>query len=130
MAKKLSPISQQVNSVGKYLYKHIDGAYSIKFTPNTCDVYIMIYYQVPGELISKYNLDEDELDEMSIDISITQYQGKIRVNVLRMDELEATLGFMTFEPEKIGSLEAIKDHIYKEVCKKVAKAYEDYDFVF
>ena len=130
MPNKSLPISQQVNKVGKFIYKHIDGAYKIQFSANTCDVYIKIYYQIPGDLVVRYKLDESELNEMSIDISITQYQDKIRVNVIRMDELEATLGFFTISTKEIDSVEALCYQIYQEVCKKVEKAYEDYDFVF
>lgn len=123
-------LSQTVNSIGKFLYKHIDSAHKITFGPNTCDVFITLYYQIPGEVIKKYHVEDDRLHEMNIDISLTQYDSKVRINTIEMDDLERTLGFDTFEPEKIGDLHDIHRHIYQTVCKRVAKAYEDYEFVF
>ena len=43
------PISQQINKIGKYLYKNLGGAKSIEISPNMCDVYFYILYQLPYE---------------------------------------------------------------------------------
>jgi len=124
------PLSQLVNSVGKYMYKHIDSANKLTFYPNMCDVYFTIYYQVPGEIIQKYNVPDDELHEMQVDVNITTYQNKIRVNITEVDALERTLGSVIVKPVDFPDVAKLSTHIYTEICKKVAKAYEDYEFVF
>lgn len=118
---ELAP-EQQVNRIGKYLYKHIDGSYKIEFSTQMCDVYFRLYYQISG--------DAESFKEMHININITTYQKKIRVNVIRMDELEKTLGSMVYKPEQMMDLPAAKELIYTDVCKKVQKEYEAFDFVF
>lgn len=127
--KKLEP-GQQVNKVGQYLYKNIDGAFKIEKTGNMCDVYFMILYEVP-RLQRRFGHPEDrKLNEMHINLNITTYQNKIRVNVIEVSPEERTLGCYTFSPEVMEDLPNAKKLIYDKVVKRVAKVYEDYDFVF
>ena len=121
---------QQVNKVGQYLYKHIDGAYKIENTANTCDVYFILLYQLPLEDRRTNHPEDEEMYEMHINLSITTYQNKIRVNVLEVSPDERTLGCYTFSPAVVENLENAKKLILDKVVKRVSKVYEDYDFVF
>ena len=113
--------NQQVNRLGKYLYKYLDSAFKYTTSSNTCDVYFLLLYQIPGQL---------DVQEMNIDISITTYQNKIRVNVLEVSPNERTLGCYTFSLAVVENLENAKNLILDKVVKRVSKVYEDYDFVF
>lgn len=122
--------SQQVNRVGDYLYKNIDGAFKKVKTGNMCDVYFMILYQVP-KLQRRFGHPEDrEMNEMHINLNITTYQNKIRVNVLEVSPEERTLGSYVFSPEMMSDLPNAKKVIYDKVVKRVSKVYEEYDFIF
>lgn len=126
---------QKVNKIGKYIKKHIDGAYKIAFSPMTCDVYITIYYQIPGDviaLVEKYgqHLQDISMKSMDIDISITSYQNKIRINVIRMDDNEKTLGHFVMKPEETQNLDKVLKDIKDKVAHYIEKEYADYDFVF
>ena len=121
---------QQVNRIGKYLYKHIDGAYDIKNSPNMCDVYIMLLYQIPKLERNFGHPEEGEMHEMDIDINITTYQNKIRVNVIEISPEERTLGCYVISEEVLQNLEEAKDIILRKIVKRVSKVYEDFDFIF
>lgn len=126
---------QKVNKIAKYIKKHIDGAYKIAFSPMTADVYITIYYQLPGkvvDLVQNYNnqIIDNDMKEMDIDISITSYQNKIRINVIRMDDNEKTLGHFVMKPEEVVNLDSVLKLIKDKVANFISKEYEDYDFIF
>lgn len=128
--QKVIPASTQVNKVGEYLYKQLDGAFKIEKTGNMCDVYFMLLYEVP-RLQRRFGHPEDRnLNEMHINLNITTYQNKIRVNVLEVTPEERTLGCYTFAPEVMQDLPNAKKLIYNKVVTRVSKVYEDYDFVF
>lgn len=126
---KIQP-GQQVNKIGQYLYKHIDGAFDMKKSGNMCDVYFMILYQIP-KLQRRFGHPEDrEMHEMHINLNITTYQNKIRVNVIEISPEEKTLGCYVFSPEVMDDLENAKKLILDKVVKRVSKVYEDYEFLF
>ena len=119
---------QQVNKIGKYLYKHLDGAFKIQFSPNTCDIYFIILYQIPLE--DRRDSNDDAMKELTINLNITTYQNKIRVNVIEMNEYERTLGHDTYSPELLEDLEYAREIILNKVIKKVSRAYKEFDFIF
>lgn len=112
--------NEQVNKIGKYLYKHIDGAYKISFSVNTCDVYMFMYYQAEGM----------DMNEMRFDLSITTYQNKIRVNILEITDMERCIGQDIYRPEELENLELARNKIYNNVVKHISKTYSEYEFVF
>lgn len=121
---------QQVNKVGQYLYKHIDGAFKIEKTGNMCDVYFMILYEIP-KLQRRFGHPEDrEMHEMHINLNITTYQNKIRVDVIEVSPEERTLGCYVFSPTEMEDLPNATKKIYNKVVKRVSKVYEQYDFIF
>lgn len=124
---------QQVNRVGKYLYKHLDGAFKIQNTPNTCDVYVTVLYQIPTEILKKYSITEDkygELNEMTLNLSITTYQNKVRINIIEVTPEEKTIGFDVYLPEDLEDLEGSAKKIFSRVCKRISKEFQDYEFLF
>ena len=121
-----TPTSQLVNKIGKYLYNHIDGAFKYKKSSNMYDVYFTLLYQLKPEFGGKVN----DVKEMTVNINITTYQNKIRVNVIEMTPEERTIGYDLFTPDKLQNLEEAKDLIFNRVVKRVSKAYENYIFLF
>lgn len=118
--QKLSA-NQQVNRVGKYVYKNLDGAFKFKTSSNMCDVYITLLYEVPGS---------NDVNEMTLDLNITTYQNKLRVNIIELTPNERTLGYDLYRPEKLEDLEEAKKMILQKVIKRISKAYQDYNFLF
>lgn len=121
----------QVNKVGKYLYKNIDGAFNYKTSSNTCDVYFTLLYQLPyWDRIPGKGSDYNDIHEMTIDINLTTYQNKIRVNIIEVTEYERTLGSFVLKPEQLTDLAETKKLILQKVKSRVEKVYEDYDFLY
>ena len=122
---------QQVNRVGKYLYNHLDGAYKIEKSPNTCDIYITLLYQIPRlQQIPGRGKEYNGVKEMTLNLNITTYQNKLRVNIIEMTPEERTIGHDTYSPEKLIDLKQATELIFNKVVKRVSKAYEEYDFIF
>lgn len=125
-------VTQLVNQVGRYLYKHIDGAYKSVKSSNTYDVYMTVYYQlprdqqVPGRESEGYN----DMHEMKINISLTTYQNKIRVNIHEITPEQWTFGYILIPPEKLQDVEQSMKLIYEKVVQQIQKHYKDYLFLF
>ena len=122
---------QQVNRVGKYLYKHLDSSQDIEYSPNTCDVYIGLLYQ-------RKKMDQDwtkpdeynDMHEMRINLSITTYQNKIRVNIIEITPREKTIGYDLYQPDEFLDIQKACNKIYERVCKRLSKEFQDYEFIF
>ena len=95
--------NQLVNKVGQYIYKNLDGSVKSVRSSNTYDIYTNVYYQldrldqVPGRQSEGYN----DMHEMLINISLTTYQNKIRVNLHEVTPEEYTFGYFVVPPEKL-----------------------------
>ena len=123
--------NQQVNRVGKYLYNNLDGAFKYKTSSNTCDVYFTLLYQLPLDMQEPDKGKEyNDVHEITVDINITTYQNKVRVNVIEMTPMQRTLGYDLYEPELLENIESAKSRIFKKVVKRVSRAYSEYDFLF
>lgn len=116
------PASQQVNRVGKYLYKHLDGAYKFHKSGNMYDVYCTLLY----ELKEEYGGTKNNVQEMTININITTYQNKLRINTIEMTPQERTLGSDSMKPEELADLQTAMKIILWKVGNRVRKAYKDY----
>lgn len=124
---------QQVNRVGKYLYKHLDGAFKMTKGSNECDVYVTVLYQIPPEFLKKYNITEEQykdVNEMTLDLNIATYQNKVRINIIEVTPDEKTIGFDVYKPEQLENLQQSAELIFDKVCKRIAKEFQDYDFLF
>lgn len=123
--------NQIVNKVGKYLYKNIDSAYEYNTSSNTCDVYMIIYYQIPKlQQIPGRGRAYNDVHEMKINLSITTYQNKIRVNIIELDPNQRTLGYDLYETYQLNPLSEFKKIVLQRVQKRISKAYSDYEFIF
>lgn len=120
------PANKQVNRVGKYLYKHLDGAYKYDQHANECDVYVTLLYEVKEE----YGGTPNDVQEMTININITTYSNKLRVNTLELTPENRTLGFDLIKPENLVNLEHAKLDIMKIVRKRVQAAYKHCRILF
>lgn len=124
-----------VKMIAKHLKKNLGGAYKLTVGANTCDVYFLIYYEVPKihKLIGN-SPDKDEYNkvhEMHIDLNITTYQNKVRVNLIEITPEERTIGYDLYRPEIIqADIVQARELIWSKVQKRLMKAYENYDFVF
>lgn len=118
---------QAVNIIGKYLFKHIDGAYNFKKRANTYDIYFTILYQLKED----YRTEEDhDMHEMNINISITTYSDKLRMNIIEISPREKTLGFNTFALTKFDDLQSGYELVMNTLMKRLSKEYQNYDFIF
>lgn len=115
------PANLMVNKLGKYLYKHIDGAFRYKTSSNTSDVYMTLLYQEQGS---------DVVEEMTLDLNLTTYQNKVRVNILEVTPNERTIGYDLYPPEKLEDLNEAYKLVFNKVVKRISKAYEEYEFLF
>ena len=120
------PANKQVNRVGKYLYKNIDGAYKYDQHANECDVYVTLLYELKVE----YGGTPNDVQEMTIDINITTYSNKLRVNTIELTPDKRTLGFDLIPPDKLVNLENAKILIMNIVRKRIEKAYQDYHILY
>lgn len=114
------PASLQVNRVGKYLSKHLDGVYKTAKDRNTFDIYVHFMYQPYPEYT-----ETPPITEMDIIISITTYQNKIRVNTIELTPEERTIGFDVFSPGVMEDLDYARLLILRAVKKNVQKYYPD-----
>lgn len=124
-------LQQVLNKIGKYIYKHIDGAYKIQFSSNQCDVWFNVYYQpkyydrIPGKG-EQYN----DVKTMSINLNLATYQDKIRVNVIDGSGYGKTLGHFVLKDTDLSSFQAARDVIYDTTIRIIVKNYKDTDFIF
>lgn len=123
--------NQQVNRIGKYLYKNLDGAFKYQTSSNTCDVFFTLLYQLPLDMQEPDKGEEyNDVHEITVDINITTYQNKVRVNVIEMTPKQRTLGYDLYDPELLQDLEFARSKILKKIVKRVSKAYSEYEVLF
>lgn len=118
----MAGIERQVNRVGKFLYKNLDGADAIKFKSQMCEVYVTMYYQVPEE--------PDTFDELTFIISLTTYADKLRINITEDTSMQETILHKTYIEDQLGDLHKINEDILSKMRKAVSKKYAEYDFIY
>lgn len=121
---------QYVNKVGRYLYEHLDGAFKVDKSPNMYDIWLTLLYQIPSEYLTESEKDDVDVQELTINLNVTTYDDKLRINIIVEDEYEKTIGTKTFSFAKIDNLEWLRLEILKFIRKKLEKEYGDYDFYF
>lgn len=117
---------QYVNTISNYLYRHIDTSYNQKHSSNMSDVYFQVYYQ----MIQPDDTLDSTLQEMNIDLNITTYRDKIRINVLELTPDEFTLGMKTFTYKDNMNLAKLMTDVLQYVDKRLTKCYSDREFVY
>lgn len=123
---KPSAGGQYVNIISNYLYRHIDTSYDQKHSANMSDVYFQVYYQ----MIHSDDTLDDNLQTMDIDLNITTYQDKIRINVLEITPDEFTLGMKTFTYKSDTDLNKLLQDTLAYVDKRLHKCYSDREFIY
>lgn len=126
--QQVLPASKQVKRIGQYLYKHIDGAYDFKSSSNNYDVYFLLLYELKKELREPGK--DYPVQEMRININVTTYQNKVRINIIELAPKERTIGFDLYTPEKVQDLQKAYPVIMEKIYKRIYKAYEDYYFLY
>lgn len=126
--QQVLPASKQVKRIGQYLYKHIDGAYDFKSSSNNYDVYFLLLYELKKELREPGK--DYPVEEMKININVTTYQNKVRINIIEITPKERTIGFDLYAPEKVQDLPKAYPVIMEKIYKRIYKAYEDYYFLY
>jgi len=128
--KNLQP-NQIIPKVAKYLYKSIDSAYDLKTSVNTADVFISVLYQLPVYIgVSKTRSYDSDVNEMKLNINLTTYAKKIRMNIIEISPEEKTLGFDTFNPEDLEDVVEARKKIMNKIKKRISKEFADYEFIF
>lgn len=123
--------NQQVKQIGKYLYKNIDGAFNSKSGPNMFDIWFTLLYQLPRlQRIPGKGKEYNDVHKMTVNINITTYQNKIRVNTIEVTPQARTLGFDLFTSEQITNLADAKELILDKIRRRIHKAYIEYDILF
>ena len=126
--QQVLPASKQVKRIGQYLYKHIDGAYDFKSSSNNYDVYFLLLYELKKELREPGK--DYPVQEMKININVTTYQNKVRINIIELTPQERTIGFDLYTPEKVQDLHKAYPVIMEKIYKRIYKAYQDYYFLY
>lgn len=126
--QQILPASKQVKRIGQYLYKHIDGAYDFKSSSNNYDVYFLLLYELKKELREPGK--DYPVQEMKININVTTYQNKVRINIIEITPKERTIGFDLYTPEKVQDLQRAYPVIMEKIYKRIYKAYGDYYFLY
>lgn len=127
-SQQVLPASKQVKRIGQYLYKHIDGAYDFKSSSNNYDVYFLLLYELKKELREPGK--DYPVQEMRININVTTYQNKVRINIIEITPKERTIAFDLYTPEKVQDLQKVYPVIMEKIYKRIYKTYEDYYFLY
>lgn len=122
-------VNQKVNQIGRFIGRNVDGIVRTLKSGNMYDVWFKVLYEIPdkGPLYKKVS---DEVFEMIININITTYQNKLRVNVIGPPPDDKTIGHAVFKPELIEDVNEAKNLIMDKVKIFIEKEFKDYDFIF
>lgn len=110
-----------VNMLGNYLYNNLDGAIDFKKNGGAYELNTLVLYQKFGD---------PTLYEMILNLDITTYTDKIRVNILEKSPDFATVGFSTFPIVTQKNIPLLYAQVWPKVCKQISKYFEDYEFLF
>ena len=117
MIENLHP-TQIVNILSKYIYKQLDGRYKFKLGMNKCDIYSIVYYQVPEVSADpNENIDYSDVNEMDL-------------NINELSPSETTIGFLKYELKSFENIDELKSRVMTDIQKKIVKRYDKYEFVF
>lgn len=125
------PVNQQVNRLGRWLNQNLDGVYKFKIGVNTCDIYLVVYYQY--EMMGERPGDPkrmSDLYEMKLNINITTYSNKIRVNLIELSPEERTLGHFVINDDLAQDIAVCRKYVLEKVQSILHKVFEGYEFIF
>lgn len=136
--KKLTP-EQEVNTLGKWLYRNLDGAFKFKKSSSQYNIWFLVLYEVPLEIRERYDLDEsyDDVNEMVINLSLVTYKNasnskksKIRVNLIEESPDELTVGSKIYNLDFFNDYYELRDNLVNYLIVRLNKHYEGYDFIY
>jgi len=123
------PASSQVNRVGKYLYKNIEGSFKSRMSPNTYELWFYLLYETP-DAGPQYSKVVEGIGEVIINLNITTYRNNIRVNTIMVKPDDKVLGFDLFKPEDMVDLASARVSILSRVAKRIEKAFDGYEVMY
>lgn len=110
-----------VKKIAKYVWSRISGRTKLTFRPNESVIDMFLYYHTGRQ--------EDPVEEVDIQLSLTAYSGKLRLNVINMSDNEKTLLHTTIDASG-KEPEDIRSEIMESVRRALSKEYTEYDFIF
>ena len=123
--------TQIVNILSKYIYKQLDGSYKFRVGMNKCDIYTLVYYQVPEiSADPSQDIDYSDVNEMDLNINVTTYQNAIRININEISPLETTIGYLKYEIKDFEEIKKLEIQSIQDIRKKIIKRYNKYEFIF
>lgn len=126
-------LNKVVNSLGKAIYKRLEGSYSFKKTSNMYEIKSTILYQIPKQISDKYNLVDEERNKvnvMDVTVNITTYSDKIRVEVIEVTPEEKTIAFKTFKSDWFDNIQTGINYVYSFITSSIEKEFNGYEFLF
>ena len=123
---KKTPLTRLVKDLGNEMYKKLYGRDKRQSSSDTFDVWTTLLYHLKEELGG----DPNEVEEMTININLTTYSNKIRVNTIEVSPDERTLGCDIFIPASYPDITSLSNAIYKKISQRIRNAYEDYIILF
>lgn len=124
-----TPASKYVNVLGKYLYRNLESSLKFRISSNMYDVFFDMLYQIKPENRTSTDEEENDVHRMVLDLNITTYQNKIRVNLIEITPQNRTIGYDLYPVEQLESLPDAMDLIYYRVVKRISRTYKEYDFL-
>lgn len=131
-AAPLNP-TKLVNTVGKSISKKLLGTLRKRKESNECIVDCTILYQIPKEVSHRYMLPKevrDNVGEMDVQISVTTYSNKIRVNMVQLTPKQKTMGCKTFKVDTFNNVQQGMKAVMTFIGKCVEREYPEYEVLF
>lgn len=121
---------QLVNELGDYFKSKTDGAFKLKRSGNMVDIWMRVYYQIPAIQIPGEGKQSFPIQEMVININLTSYANKLRVNLIQVHPTERTLGHFVIPTEKLTDIENARKELLSRIYKRLHKLFEGYEFIY
>ena len=126
-------LNKVVNSLGKAIYKRLEGSYSFKKTSNMYEIKSTVLYQIPKRISDRYNLVDEERNKvnvMNVTVNITTYSNKIRVEVIEVTPEEKTIAFRTFKSDWFDNIQTGINYVYSFITSSIEKEFSGYELLF
>ena len=127
------PLNKIVNSIGKYLYKNLEGSYSLKKHSNSCEVKFTVLYQIPKNVSDKYSLakaERDKVNVMDVCADVATYGNVLRVEILQITPESKTVAFKSFKAPAPLNVQKFLKRVLQFVTSSIEKEYEGYEVLF
>ena len=130
---------QIINSLGKYLFKSLDGAIDFNKKSNEFELNTLVLYEIPKEVIKTYNLNEDEYGELyeaELQISLTSYDTKLRMNIYCIRPENLVLGHMTLDVSRYEDMDntqffkLVEEKLLAYIRKRLEAVFGGFEFIF